>query len=108
MTTAMLVILVLAAVAIVALPLLREQAASDVVAELTTGQRERLALREERDAALAGLHELEFDRRTGKVAEADYLPLVAELRARAAAAIAALEGDATPAAGSPEHIAGHG
>jgi len=54
--------------------------------------RERLALAEERDRALAALKELEFDHRTGKVSDEDYRAQVGPLRRRAADVLRALEG----------------
>ena len=54
------------------------------------GQR-RLTALEERDRALAALKELEFDHRTGKIADDDYRALVGPLRRRAAEAVRALE-----------------
>ena len=50
-----------------------------------------MRLAEERDRALAALKELEFDHRTGKIADADYRELVAPLRRQAAEALRALE-----------------
>jgi hypothetical protein len=76
---------------VVALPFLREEAAGDRLGVVTSSQAERLRLREERDAALAALRELELDHRTGKVADDDYRALVGDLRARAAAALRALD-----------------
>jgi hypothetical protein len=52
---------------------------------------ERIRLLEERDRALAALKELEFDHRTGKVADADYRRLVPALRSDAASALRALD-----------------
>ena len=80
-----------AAVLFVALPLLREPTRADHVETMGSEQRERLQLREERDAALAALKELEFDHRTGAIADEDYAGLVGEYRARAAAALRALD-----------------
>lgn len=70
---------------------MREPQRGDVVDPLTEAQRERLRLREERDAALAALKELEFDHRTGQIADADYERLVVGYRRRAAAALQALD-----------------
>ena len=81
----------MAAVLYVALPLLREPTRGDHVTTLSPAQRERLRLREERDAALAALKELEFDHRTGAIADEDYAGLVGEYRARATAALRALD-----------------
>jgi Mg/Co/Ni transporter MgtE len=108
MAVALLALLAIAAVAIIAVPLLTEARADDVVAEVSTEQRARLALREERDEALAALRELEFDHRTGKIADVDYLPLAAELRARVAQALEALDREAGAGAATPERIAEHG
>lgn len=85
-------VLAIVCVILVALPFLREPAASDdrLVApdEL---ERRRLGLAEERDRALAALKELEFDHRTGKISDADYQALVGPLRRRAAEALRALD-----------------
>jgi hypothetical protein len=108
MAVALLALLAIAAVAIIALPLLTEARADDVVAEVSPDQRARLALREERDEALAALRDLEFDHRTGKIADVDYLPLAAELRARVARALEALDREAAGGAATPERIAEHG
>jgi cytochrome c-type biogenesis protein CcmF len=51
----------------------------------------RLALLELRDRALAALKELEFDHRTGKIADADYRALLGPLRRDAAEALRMLE-----------------
>ena len=56
-------------------------------------QRRRLALREERDLALQAIKELEVDRATNHIGDEDYAALVAEYRAQAAEAIAALDDD---------------
>lgn len=83
----------------VARPYLREPAvvASDDRLEGHDGRgRERELRAERRDRALEALAELEFDHRTGKVADGDYRELVAPLRAEAAAALKAL--DETPPA----------
>ena len=73
----------------VALPYLREPEASDDT--LAEPGRKRLGLTETRDRALASLKELEFDHRTGKVADEDYRALVGPLRREAAEALKALE-----------------
>jgi hypothetical protein len=105
MGTLLLAVLVVAVVVLVALPLVRVPAARDRLDTLADPARRRLALREERDAALAALKELDFDRRTGKVSELDAAPLEAELRARAAAAMAALEEPAPTPSEAPGTIA---
>jgi len=81
------------AVVFVARPFLRDPSpASDRLDELAPEARERLALAEERDRALAALKELEFDHRTGKVSDEDYRAQVGPLRRRAAEVLRALEG----------------
>jgi hypothetical protein len=81
-----------AAIVVVARPLLRPE--GERTNELTDVQRQRLALREERDAALAALRDLEFDHRTGKITDEDYRPLVRDYRRRVADALQALDPDA--------------
>jgi hypothetical protein len=86
-------ILAVVAVVFVARPFLRDPApASDRLDELAPEARQRLALAEERDRALAALKELEFDHRTGKVSDEDYRIQVGPLRRRAAEVLRALEG----------------
>ena len=51
----------------------------------------RLALVEERDRALAAVRELEFDHRTGKLADRDYRELIGPLRQHAVETLRALE-----------------
>ena len=80
-----------AAIVLVATPLLRAGSREERLDAIGEGQRRRLALREERDDALATLRELEFDHRTGKIADEDYRPLVAQYRRRVAAALEALD-----------------
>jgi hypothetical protein len=85
-------LIAVAAVVVVALPFLREPApADDRLAALSPAERERLALAEERDQALAALKELEFDHRTGKVTDEDYRAMVGPLRRRAAEELRALD-----------------
>ena len=77
---------------VVALPFLREpEPADDRLAALSPAERERLALAEARDQALAALKELELDHRTGKVNDEDYRALVGPLRRRAAETLRALD-----------------
>jgi hypothetical protein len=84
--------LAVVAVVFVARPFLRDPApASDRLDELAPEARQRLALAEERDRALAALKELEFDHRTGKISDDDYRAQVGPLRRRAAEALRALE-----------------
>jgi hypothetical protein len=92
------VALAVAAVAFVARPFLAEpEAEDDRLGGLTPAEQERLQLLERRDRALGALKELEFDHRTGKIADADYEASVGPLRREAAEAIRALE----PAAPRP-------
>ena len=72
----------------------REQ---DRLAGVDPAERRRLQLLEERDRALAALSELELDHRTGKVSDEDYAVQIGPLRARAAAALRALD---SPSAGA--------
>lgn len=100
-------ILILAAIAAAVLaftawPLVRPASAGDRLDALDDDQRRRLALREERDLALQAIRELEVDRATNHIGERDYEELLAEERARAAAAIDALERDAAASAGDGE------
>ena len=94
----MLAALILAAIALadvlfIAWPLVRPQTGADQLDPLTEGQRRRLALREERDLALQAIKELELDRSTNHIGDQDYNELVAEYRAQAAKAIAALDAE---------------
>jgi hypothetical protein len=87
-------LIAVAAVVLVALPFLRA-AGADADGRLESPTREqerRLAAVEERDRALAGLKELEFDHRTGKIGDEDYRALVGPLRRAAAEALRALDG----------------
>lgn len=78
-------------VALVAWPYLRPPSAEDHLDALTDDERRRVALLEERDLALGALRELEVDHATHQIDDRDYAALVADYRARAAAAIAALD-----------------
>jgi hypothetical protein len=90
-------LLAIACVVFVARPFLREpDPAVDRLDEPSEAERRALALAEERDRTLAALKELEFDHRTGKVSDEDYRALVGPLRARAMAALRALEPAAHP------------
>jgi hypothetical protein len=85
-------LLAVAAVVVVALPFLREpEPEDDRLAGLSAAEKERLALAEARDQALAALKELELDHRTGKVNDEDYRALVGPLRRRAAETLRALD-----------------
>jgi hypothetical protein len=91
-------LLAISCVVFVARPFLREpDPAVDRLDEPSEAERRALALAEERDRTLAALKELEFDHRTGKVSDEDYRALVGPLRARAMAALRALEPTAHPA-----------
>jgi hypothetical protein len=92
----LLVALAFAVVVAVAMPLLREPTAGDRIAPIDDAARARLQLREDRDEALAALGDLEFDRRTGKIGDQDHAELATPLRARVAAALAALESEPAP------------
>ena len=87
-------VLAAAAVVLVALPFLREPHADDDRLDAPTAGEARLReLVEERDRALAALKELEFDHRTGKIADEDYRQLLTPLRQAAAGALRALDAD---------------
>jgi hypothetical protein len=86
------VLVAVAAVAFVARPFLSEpEPEDDRLGGLSPADMERLQLLERRDRALAALKELEFDHRTGKIADADYKASVGVLRREAAEAMRALE-----------------
>jgi hypothetical protein len=90
-------VLAVACVVAVALPFLREpEPESDSLAELDEPERRRLELLEARDRALAALKELEFDHRTGTIADDDYRAMIGPLRREAAAALQALEQGSPP------------
>ena len=92
-------------VLLVARPFLREPApADDRLDAPEPEQAARIALEEERDRALAALKELEFDHRTGKIADADYDELVGPLRREAAETLQALEPARALVAGPPERV----
>lgn len=94
MTAALVIaaLLAVACVVAVAWPFLQEPAArSDRLEVPDAAAARRLALAEERDRALAALKELEFDHRTGKIADDDYRALVGRLRRDAAEALRRLE-----------------
>lgn len=89
-------LLAAACVVFVSRPFMREPAlaeAQDRLDRLGPAERERLALAEARDRALAALKELEFDHRTGKISDEDYRALIAPLRREAADALKALDED---------------
>jgi hypothetical protein len=88
MLIAVIVLLVLAVgvVALVALPLTREQSV-----ELTSPDAPRLALLERRDAALQALQELDLDHQAGKLTDEDAERERKTLRDEAVAALAELE-----------------
>jgi hypothetical protein len=90
------VLLAAGVVVLVALPFLREPVTGDDRLDAPSEAEERrLVLVEERDRALAALKELEFDHRTGKLDDGDYRALVGPLRRAAAAALRALDREAS-------------
>ena len=101
-------VLAVACVLFAARPFLRDPAGDDDrLRESGALEQERIRLEEERDRALAALKELEFDHRTGKIADADCAELVGEYRRRAAAALRALDdAGAGESAGGPPRGAG--
>jgi hypothetical protein len=97
-------LLAVACVTFVARPFLDEpEAADDRLASLTPAEQERLQLLERRDRALAALKELEFDHRTGTIADADYEELLGPLRREAAETLRGLEPVPAPIA-PPERV----
>ena len=95
----------IAAVAFVAQPFLAEpDADDDRLAGRTPAEQERLDLLERRDRALGALKELEFDHRTGKIADADYEASIGPLRREAAEAMRALEPPTAPAPARVEQV----
>jgi hypothetical protein len=93
-----LAVIALAAVIFIAWPLVRPLTVADQLDPLSDDQRRRLALREERDLALQAIKELEVDLATNHIGQEDYAALVADYRAQAAEAIAALDDDDANAA----------
>ncbi|HEX7083095.1 MAG TPA: hypothetical protein VF186_03175 [Gaiellaceae bacterium] len=90
-----------AAVLLVAVPFLREPSAADDRLDATSADEDaRRRLIEDRDRALAALKELEFDHRTGKLADDDYRELVGPLRRQAARVLRALDDSRAPEAGT--------
>jgi hypothetical protein len=88
--------LAIVCVVVVALPFLKEpDPETDALDELDEDERHRLELFEARDRALSALKELEFDHRTGAVADSDYREQIGPLRREAAAALQALDRDAS-------------
>lgn len=99
------VLLAVACVLLVALPFLREpDPANDRLEGPAPSEQERVALEEERDRALATLKELEFDHRTGKIADADYETSVRPLRREAAETMRALEPPPPPVPAPVEKV----
>jgi hypothetical protein len=98
-------VLAIAAIVAVALPFIREPEVAeddDRLAGVDPAARRRLQLLEERDRALAALSELELDHRTGKVSDEDYAAQIGPLRARAAAALRALDAESPPEPAEPD------
>ena len=81
-----------AAVLAVAMPFVRRPRRSSERGP--DAQPPQLELLERRDRALAALAELEFDHRTGKIADADYHRLLGPLRGEAAEALRLVRGTA--------------
>jgi hypothetical protein len=105
LAVALAALLAVAAVAFVARPFLDEpEADDDRLAGLSPAEQERLQLLERRDRALGALKELEFDHRTGKIADADYEASVGPLRREAAEAMNALEPRALEAPAPVEKV----
>jgi hypothetical protein len=97
-------LLAVACVTFVARPFLAEpETTDDRLASLTPAEQERLQLLERRDRALAALKELEFDHRTGKIADTDYEELVGPLRREAAETLRGLEPAHVPVS-APERV----
>lgn len=86
-----LAIVVIALAVLVAWPYVRPASAEDRLDALSESERRRVALLEERDLALSALRELEVDHATHQIDDHDYAELVAEYRARASAALRALD-----------------
>lgn len=84
-------LLALAAVALVAWPLVHAPAANDAIVAADPRDLDLIRWREQRDEAVAAIAELDLDLRTGKLDGADHAELVARERQRAGEAIAALE-----------------
>jgi len=99
---AVVAVVVAITVAVVAWPFISpERGAPEQV--LSPRDRDRLALLEQRDAAYAGLRDLEQDHRTGKVSDVDYESERVRLRAEAAAALRGLDQlDSDAVTSSPE------
>lgn len=88
------ILLAVAVVVLVGLPFLRDPAPTDDRLDAPgPADERRLALVEERDQALSALRELEFDHRTGKIADDDYRRDIGPLRQRAASALRRLADD---------------
>ena len=108
LTIALAALFAVAAVMFVARPFLTEpEADDDGLGGRTPAEQERLELLERRDRALAALKELEFDHRTGKIADADYEASVGPLRREAAEAMRALDPIVEPARAPVEKVDVH-
>ena len=81
---------IVAAVLVVAWPFVSPDRGAPEAA-LSPVDRRRIELLERRDAAYAGLRDLEHDHRTGKVTDEDYARERSRLRAEAAATLQALD-----------------
>ena len=90
-------LIAIVAVLLVALPFIRRTGGDDDLIDAPNDAAEqRLLLIDQRDRALGALKELEFDHRTGKIADADYEASVGALRREAADALRALDPVAPP------------
>ena len=76
-------------------PLFRPQPVSAPAQSLETSARRLVDLLDQRDVALAGLAELDFDRTLGNLSEADYENLRAQYRAQAVGVLSALDAETT-------------
>jgi hypothetical protein len=83
--------LAVGAILFVAWPLIRPPSAAEIVPEVDARERRLAELRERRDAAYAGLRELEVEQRTGKLTDEDYAASRAALRAEAIEALREIE-----------------
>jgi hypothetical protein len=93
--------LAVGAILFVSWPLIRPPSAAEIVPEVDARERRLAELRERRDAAYAGLRELEIEQRTGKLTDDDYVSSKAALRAEAIEALRELEALEAPPEPAP-------
>jgi len=98
MIAAVMIVLAAAAAAFVLAPL-----RSPAPPPVRRVERERLLL--EREAILRALHDLDLDRATGKISDADYADLASRYRVRAVAALAYASSEQLGSTGSPPSVA---